>query len=336
MITPTDLQVSLFQSIKGKVNGVTPFVDEIAKLLNISSDSAYRRIRGDKAITFEELYLLANHYRLSLDTLMQVKTDIIPFQGKYVDPASFRFEEYLLAVGQQVKYMASFKERTMYYLCKDIPLFHHYQFKHLAAFKYFFWHKTMLQSPSFVTKKVSLKDYPDEIFELGRKALETYNQLDSVEIWNIESLNSTLRQVEFYHDAKAFQSDKDLLLVYESLEALFTHLEIQAELGYKFDSQNPERKVLAGFQMYINEVVIGDNSILAVLDKSKLAFLVHTGMNFMLTRDIDFCENMYGYYHNLMRKSTLISSVSERERSRFFKVLRNRIAARKQNLKVSG
>jgi hypothetical protein len=331
----TELQASLFQHIKNKIDIGTSLADEIATVLNISTDSAYRRIRGEKALSIEELYLLVTRYQLSLDALINTKTDNITFHGKFIDPLSFRFEEYLASVLQQVKYIASFKKREMYYLCKDIPLFHHFQFKALAAFKYFFWHKTMLQSPTFATKKISLKAYPDEIFDLGRKTLATYNEVDSYEIWNIESLNGTLRQIEFYHDMQAFQSPDDLLLVYQSLENLFTHLETQAELGYKFDSLDAAKKPLANFQMYINEVVIGDNSILAILDKAKLCFLTHTGANFILTRNLAFCENMYNYYQNLMRKSTLISAVSDRERSRFFKVLRNRIALRKQNLDVS-
>ena len=329
------LQVQLFKSLRNKLANDNSLADELAVLLDISTDSAYRRIRGEKALTFDELYLLCNHYQLSLDMLMNINTGVIPFQGKFIDPSSFRFEEYLAAVGQQVKYMTSFRERAMYYLCKDIPIFHHYHFRELAAFKYYFWHKTLLQSPEFVTRKVSLQQYPDEVFEIGRKALDTYNQVNSYEIWNMESLNGTIRQVEFYHDTKAFQTEEDLLKIYESLEQLFTHLETQAELGYKFDSRDPEKKRLADFHMYFNEVVIGDNSILAVLDGAKISFITHSAINFMITRDVDFCENMYNYYQNLMRKSTLISTVSERERSRFFKVLRNRIAARKQNLNIA-
>lgn len=330
-----ELQVQLFQTIKNKINSTATLVDEIAAVLNISTDSAYRRIRGEKPVSFEEIHILCSRYQLSLDALFNTKTDVISFQGKFIDPVSFRFDEYIASVLQQVKYMASFKQRAMYYLCKDIPWFHHYQFKELAAFKYYFWHKTLLQSPEFVTKKVSLKSYPDEIYALGRKALEVYNQINSYEIWNMESLNGTLRQVEFYHDMQSFQSEDDLLKIYESLEKLFTHLETQAELGYKFDSNDPERKRLADFYMYFNEVVIGDNSILAVLDGAKLCFITHTGFNFIMTRDLAFCNNLYSYYQNLMRKSTLISSVSERERSKFFKVLRKRIALRKANLKIS-
>ncbi|HEV7332594.1 MAG TPA: hypothetical protein VGN63_16265 [Flavisolibacter sp.] len=328
------LQVQFFQYLKTKLAEGASLAEEVAAALEISTDSAYRRIRGEKPVTFEELYVLCTRYRLSLDTLLNLQADVIPFQGKFVDPASFRFDEYLAAVGQQVKYMASFKEREMYYLCKDIPLFHHYQYKELAAFKYFFWHKTLLQSPEFATNKIKLSQYPDETFELGRKALDTYNQLDSYEIWNIESLTSTLRQVEYYHDSKMFHSKEDLLLVYNALENLFIHLEAQAELGYKFDNRDPDRKRLGNFQLYFNEVVSGDNSILAVLDNSRICFVTHSAINFMVTRDVAFCENMYSYYRNLMRKSTLISAVSERERSQFFKLLRKRIEARKQALSV--
>lgn len=330
----TALQVRFFQYLKTKLSEGVSLAEEVAAALDISTDSAYRRIRGEKPVTFEELHSLCTRYRLSLDTLLNLQADTIAFQGKYVDPVSFRFDEYLTAVGQQVKYMASFKERAMYYLCKDIPLFHHYHYKDLAAFKYFFWHKTLLQTPEFSSRKIQLSHYPEEIFDNGRKALDTYNQIDSYEIWNIESLTSTLRQVEYYQDSKIFHSKEDLLLVYNALEKLFIHLEVQAEMGFKFDNRDPERKPLSSYQLYFNEVVTGDNSILAVLDATKICFLTHSTLNFMITRDVAFCENMYSYYHNLMRKSTLISSVSERERSRFFKRLRKRIEARRQALGV--
>lgn len=325
------LQVQLFNQVRNKLEVNASLADEVAAVLSISTDSAYRRIRGEKAISLEELYQLCNRYALSIDALLNVKTDSISFQGKFIDPSQFRFDDYLRSVGQQVAYMSSFKDRKLFYLCKDIPLFHHYQVKELAAFKYFFWHKTILQSPEFVAKKLALSNYPDEIFALGTKALQVYNSLDSVELWNMESLNGTLRQVEFYHDTNVFQND-DLLKIYQALETLFTLLETQAERGYKFDCTDPGQKKKGSFQMYFNEVVIGDNSILAELDGKKICFLTHSAINFIMTRDVAFCDNMSNYYQNLIRKSTLISTVSERERSHFFNSLRNRIIVRKQNL----
>lgn len=330
----TGLQVQLFQMLKTRLGAGVSLADEIAAVLNIGTDSAYRRIRGEKSLSVEELHLICCRYQLSMDVLLNPGNNTVSFEGRYVNADSFQFQEYLAAVGQQVAYMASFRHRELYYLCKDIPLFHHYQSKALAAFKYFFWHRTLLGSPDIGTKKICFSNYPDDVFTLGGKALAAYNQIDVHEIWNMESLNSTLRQVEFYHDTAVFQHNEDLLQVYEGLEQLFLHLEKQAELGYQFNCSDKEQRRMGNFHLYFNEIVTGDNSILAVLDNAKLAFLTHSGINFLLTRNNRFCENLHRYYQNLIRRSTLISTVSERERAAFFHELRQRIAIRKRLLQT--
>jgi len=161
-----------------------------------------------------------------------------------------------------------------------------------------------------------------------------YNQLDSREIWNIESMSIFFRQVEFYREADTFESDEDILRVYEALEKVWDHLERQAALGYKFKMDDPERKRLGEYKMYFNEVLLGDNSILAVTDNTKMAFMTHTTFNFMMTRDVAFTENMYNHMQTQMKRSTLISEVSEKERSRFFRIIRERIQKRKEALEV--
>ena len=111
-------------------------------------------------------------------------------------------------------------------------------------------------------------------------------------------------------------------------------MEKQAALGYKFKMDDPEQKRLGEYKMYFNEVLLGDNSILAVTDNSKMAFMTHTTFNFMLTRDVAFTENMYNHMQTQMKRSTLISEVSEKERSRFFRIIRERIQKRKEALAV--
>jgi hypothetical protein len=326
------LQVQLFQQLKNKLPPDTAMVDEVSRLLEISSDSAYRRIRGEKALSIEEAYKLCLHYQLSLDGLLNLRSDAFLFTGSFVQAESFQFDQYLSNIVQQVKYMTSFSERKMYYLCKDIPIFHHFHFREIAAFKYYFWMKNILHLPDFTHKKFSMSIYPDEFYELGKQSLNFYNQVNSTELWNIESINSTLRQVEFYHDSNIFASEKEIYHIYDALDRLIDHLEQQATLGYKFDAQDPEKTRLSSYEMYFNEILILENSILVQLDKSRIAFLIHNVLNFMMSRDVRFCDNMYSYIQNLVKKSTLISTVSERERARFFKYLRQKIAGRKQSL----
>jgi hypothetical protein len=327
------LQLQIFQYIKNRLTSHLSLVDEVAAVLQISTDSAYRRIRGEKSLGLEEIYKLCVHYQLSLDHLLHLSSEGFLFRGNFVNPHAFRYDEYLSNIVQQVKYMNGFKEKSMNYLAKDIPIFHHYHFREIAAFKYYFWMKNILQHPDFAQKKFRLKDYPDEYFQLGQKALEYYNQLDSVELWNIESINSTLRQIDYYCDSNIFSNSDEIYVLYEAAEKLISHLEYQATEGYKF-SVNDMKKPMGSYQMYFNEILILEGNILVILDGTKTAFLIHNVLNFLQTNDVRFCDNMYEHIENLKRKSTLISTVSERERSRFFKYLRQRIENRKQSLKA--
>ena len=327
-----DVQQQLFQLIKTKLPAEVSVADVVAKLLNISTDSAYRRIRGEKQITFEEVQMLAVEFKISLDRLINIPIDGTLFHGNYVNHKSYRFDQYLTGVLQYMVYFNSFKKKEIYYSCKDMPPFHHFHFREVAAFKWFFWMKSYLQFPEFAKRKFRFADYTDDFYLLDQEVLSQYLDLPCTEIWNPECMNIVLRQIEFCRGGQVFESEEDILRLYEALERTWDHLEAQATLGYKFKHDDPEKRPRGEFKMYFNEVHLGDNSMLMLLDDTKMSFLVHTSLNYMVTRDILFNENMYSYMQNLMKRSTLISEVSEKERSRFFRIIRERIARRKEAL----
>jgi len=302
--------------------------------LDISTDSAYRRIRGEKSLSLDELHILCLHFKISIDRLIGLQYTGVIFTGEYLDKKTFRFEEYVNSLIQNLSYMNSFKQKTFYYSCKDLPIFHHYHFREIAAFKWFFWLKTYFQFPEFEKKKFNFKDHPDALFILEQKTLALYNQLPSVEIWNLESMNIFFRQIEFYRDSQVFNSDEDVYQLYESIGKLWDHLERQASLGYKFNYNDPAQKRIGDLKMYFNEVLLGDNNMLLEMDGSRMTYVSHTTINFMFTRDEAFNLNMYNHIQNQMKRSTLISEVSERERARFFRLIREKIEHRKESLKV--
>lgn len=327
-----ELQQQLFQFVKTRLPEDASVADEVAKLLDISSDSVYRRMRGDKAITIDELYKLATHYKISVDQIMNIDTAGFLFQGNLLNDKTHRYEDYLKGMLKDLEYFNSYKNNEFFYLCKDTPIFHYFNCKDLAAFKYYFWMGNLIYFPEFKNKKIKLEEYSDEINELGEKVINVYNQIDSVEIWNIESWNTTIHQVEYYLDNQMFNSVSDAKRVYEASEKVLDHLEEQAKCGYKFNINDPEKKPCGKYKMYFNETVIQDNSMMAILDNSKIAMIPHTAINYMMTRNLKYCENYYQYVQNLIRRSTLISEVSEKERSRFFKRMRDRIEKRKEAL----
>ena len=73
-----ELQKKIFEHIQNAIPKDYIMVNEIADLLNISVDSAYRRIRGDKAIEIQETALLCTHYKISLDAILQLSDNANP------------------------------------------------------------------------------------------------------------------------------------------------------------------------------------------------------------------------------------------------------------------
>ena len=75
----SDTQVMLFTHIRSKLPGHLSLVDEVAEILNISNDSAYRRIRGEKPLGLDEIQVLCNKYQVSLDQLLHIKSKAVIF-----------------------------------------------------------------------------------------------------------------------------------------------------------------------------------------------------------------------------------------------------------------
>src|SRR4051812_22999193 len=89
------VQQLFFQHIKTSLPPHLSFVDEIGELLNISNDSAYRRIRGEKPISFEEIQKLSSHYKISLDQFLHLQSDSLIFSGRLAMDQEQFFEQYL-------------------------------------------------------------------------------------------------------------------------------------------------------------------------------------------------------------------------------------------------
>lgn len=321
-------QQLFFQHIKSLLPSHLSLVDEVADVLNISNDSAYRRIRGEKPIAMEEIKKLCIRFKISLDQLLHLNSESVLFTGKLADRSNFNFELYLQDFLQQLQTINSFADKELYYWAKDVPIPYYYQFYELAAFKCFFWMKTVMEYPEYSKTKFKFEDFDESLWKTGEKILDTYNKIPSHEIWNVDNINTYMQQIEYYKDTNVFVSKNDIITLYECLEKMVDHVEEQAEAGYKFN-RNTKQIQGASVKIYVNEFIIGDNTVMAVINKIPFVYLNHSFINYASTKDVTFCKYTYEYFQKLMRKSTLVSSVSEKQRSVFFNPIREKIESRK-------
>ena len=325
MENSTSVQKVFFQHVKDNLPPHLSLVDEIAELLNISNDSAYRRIRGEKEISFEEIRTLCSHFRISLDQLFHLETDAIIFWGKFINNTDFGFDQYLQDILRLLQYINSFDRKEISFMSKDIPLFHHFNFPELAAFKCFFWVKTILQNPLYNKKRFVADDLQPSIHATCTKIIEAYNKIPSQEIWHAESIHATIRQIEYYKETKVFASKEDLNKVYVCLHKTIDHIEAQVEAGCKFAFCEQQPVKMAPLKFYINEFLLGDNTYLVTLNDSRMVLVNHTVLNTIRTKDSYFTACTDEHFQNIIRKSTQVSGVGEKERSKYFNVLREKI-----------
>lgn len=320
-----NVQVSFFHHIKTLLPSHLSLVDEVADILNISNDSAYRRIRGEKPISIEEMEKLATRYKISLDQFFHLQTDSFIFTGKLANATDHIFEKWMENLFQQVAFINSFQHRHMYFLAKDVPLMQQFLSPELMCFKAFFWRKSILHYEQLKGQKFSLSETDPKHIALANKIIEAYNQTPSTDIWNIESINSTIRQIEFYREANAFASKEDRVQLYHAVFKLIDHIEKQADYGVKFAMDDKPGPNAAPYNLFNNELILGDNTVMAELNNLKITFLNHSVINFVGTQDERFNAHMFDNFQNLIKKSTQLSRVGEKERTRFFHRIREKV-----------
>lgn len=128
------------------------------------------------------------------------------------------------------------------------------------------------------------------------------------------------------NDCGKFKSKEDAIELLDEFRHVILHIQKQAEKGYKFlygkDVTSREEK---NFQLYYNEILISDTTIFFQMGDKSMAFLGHNVMNILSTTDELFCRHTLKILNNIIRNSTLISIVSERDRNKFFLKLISKI-----------
>jgi hypothetical protein len=177
--------------------------------------------------------------------------------------------------------------------------------------------RTTFELPELLQQKFSLQLLPAEAEALGMEILSIYNKLPSVEIWSAESINSTLLQIDFCRDAGLITAAQ-AYEVTDSLHQMLKHLQAQVSCGRKFFSTDNPGSKKDNFQFFYNRMGLGNDLILTSHEGAKTLYVNNDALDYLTCTDEAYCNKVYQKLQTIKRRSTLISNVSEKQRSRFF------------------
>lgn len=316
------MQEQFIRYLKEKTQNHTSFVEEIATILDIGYDAAYRRINLKTSLSLEESVKLAKHYKISLNNLFEVgsQNSILtelspPIHNK--EGLELYFKQSL----NNVLPLTQLKSASIIYSAKDIPLFHTLKDSFLSRYKMYVWLKDVdtNMTKSKVTFDDFIKTVPDSLLENAYKLGEVYKDINITEIWNNTTINGTLQQVLYYFEAGTLSKELALLICTD-IEDVIRHVEKQAIQQSIIGSKNK-----AIYNLYINDIHTMSNTIMVKTPYKKVFFTPFTVISYFKIEHQPTCELMHDFFEKQMSISKLLVNAGEKDRSLFFNRMHQKI-----------
>ena len=247
--------------------------EEIAKVLDISYDAAHRRISLKSKFSIEETVELCQHYAISMDFLFGNKKSLIIEKTQKIETLK-DFKSYFETTKEILSELKP-EETTVYYAAKDIPMNYAAAGSLYSKFKFYVWYNLLTKQQtinfeSFIFEESVFIDHTDlKMF---------FNKTKRIEIWNDTTINSSLQQT-FYFFESGLLNYSNALHILEDLRLIIKSLEQKCEID------SPE------FQMYFNELLLLNNSVLFTSKAKSIFFLPYDALGYYATRDIKPVKN---------------------------------------------
>ena len=322
-------QKRLFEIIRTKLPKRLQLANEVQELLGVSADTAYKRIRGETDLSFSELVKVCRKYNVSLDEIVHKRSN----QGALIHyaPVVFSNQEscihYFQLLLEGLKHVKAAYEKEMINVAQVVPFYYFLKYPELTFFKLYVWSDmTDRSSTKFDGFLNSLeKSKFTSVFE---QIYDMQSFIPSKEIWSEQTIDTTLRLIEYYFEMGAFESKDTALFLLDQLSQLLDTMKQFADNGYK----GGERKT--PFELYVCSVDLG-NAVVLTKSENHLSCIIRVNaFNNIATDNELLCTGIQQWMNDLISKSIQISVISVKERVMFFQTLKNKINDLAQKIKL--
>lgn len=325
-------QLDFIQRLKMMLPSHVSLADQLTEILELSQDSAYRRIRGETDMSVDEAIKLCNHYKIPIAYFTDEIPGLVNFKYLPPDGKKETFYKHLQMVFNASDALLNHDDRRIIYGAIDAPVFQYFGFEQLAAFKMHFW-MNVIDGVKIFKDYYDFNDIDREFLALTKKIHETYLVIPSDEIWPEDIVRPTLKQIEYYYESDYFKKPDDALAILDCLLQMVNHAEQMTALSCKLKPGDTTKQQYAEFNLYQSDVLLGNNTILTVADGKITTYISHLTFSVMGTNSGRYAEQTEAWLKRILSKSNLISGISEKNRARYFKNLRKLIEASSERIK---
>ncbi len=325
------MQSQFIKFLKEKNAGNNSFIDEVASVLDIGYDAAYRRISLKTNLTLEEGVILAKHYKISLNKLYEVgspDTIIAEKSPRILDMT--HLESYFSRSVENLIPLTKLSSASILYSAKDIPLFYTLKDSFITRYKIYVWLK--LTNKEMTKNKVSFDNFietiPNSLLEKAFELGHTYNFINITEFWNDNTINGTLEQIIYFYDSQLLSKNLALKIC-DDLEEIVHHVEQQTIQQSIINSKNN-----ASYNLYKSDLLTMSNIIMVKTTHRKAFFVPYTVLEYLKIEHKETCDIMDDFFNRQMTNSKLLVHSGEKDRTLFFNKMHKKINQLRERITI--
>ena len=291
--------------------------EKIAEILDVSFDSAYRRVSNKVEFTISEVEKMALHYKFSIDEVLFLssKNNVLFLTPDTVKDAK-SFIDFLQGTNKMIFDYMNKPNTTIYYAAKDIPFYYTVGQNYLSKLKTYIW--LYSTNKKFNSNKIAFSDFnvSPEIKKETMRISFLNETINSVEIWNLSTIDSTLYAIEYLKKAKLITQEDIKSIIYELKELLNT---------IKLHASNGKKEYGKKIELYYNSLYLLNNSILLQSDDSTTGIIQYNLIEYLNTKNYKICRQLNEYFDYQIHFSKNLTKSNDEDRNNFFDLLNKKI-----------
>lgn len=318
-------QELFLERLASRFTSRSEMVQQVAKVLHVGRDAVYRRLRGDTALTADELMLLAEVFKLRMQIGGKQRARVPSL--RYPDGRHTMHDEFDHFIHLQLRLneMKKLPGVSFDFASPELPMYYEMSMPLLRSFKIFMfgittWNLEKWKGLDFAPDLIS-----DPLHGIVEQTIYDHYSLPARELWSVGILDVTLRQLNYMVQVGRFADREHLFLIYEELQHIVDHLEAMVRAGKRFPMGTEPTADSPAFRVYHNELCSTNNVLLVKSDASAYLFTTLVTPNYVASADSYLVTEVQNWFDNLVEHGNALHFESGKYAAQYFGYLRKQI-----------
>jgi len=308
-----NIDIQFINKLKSVCDKNISFVEEVAFVLDINYDAAYRRIKGKTQISLNDAVKLSKHFKVSINQLYDLNkgaSEIMISKTQEIKNVK-DLENYFDRLSKDLSLLDN-DYSSIFYSAKDLPIFYVLQDNLLSRFKLYVWLYILDVEMPKKNIPFELFNIPNTLIKASQNTGRLYNNVKITEQWNYGVINSILNQIKYFFELKLL-SYKSAMIICDDLYKTIKKIEESSHSGKRFNEKQTE------FNLYYNELLILNNNAIVTTHNKKTLFSPYSLLRYYKIEDQNTCNAVDKFLKGQLNLSTLLSKTGAKDRILFFK-----------------